>query len=560
MKSSRRSFIKTSAAAAAVAFAGKGLVPEFLRARTLAPGNPLRALPEFGGGTLAAEPASVAMWPGSKTAIHGLNGSYLGPTIRADRGDRFTARLRNGLEGEDLILHWHGLLAPEEMDGHPRHAVGPGSTYDYDFIVNQRAATCWYHSHTDMLTGPQVYKGLAGFFIIHDDEERALGLPSGDYDVPLAIQDKRVGAEFQLEYNPTTIDRMSGWQGDTILVNGTPDAELAVARTLYRFRLLNAANARVWKIGFADGRTFHLIGTDGGLIESPAEIDSFFLPPGARVEILVDFSRDAISSEVLLQSLEFDGESIPGSRQGRPADLMRFIVDRDGSSNGTIPETLSTIAPFDPSAAVRTRTFRTHMFNGKHAINDLVFEMMRVDFEVAMGEVEIWEFFNPSQEIHPMHVHGAHFQVLERNGSREIAPEERGWKDTILLFPYDRVQILLRFDAHPGMFMLHCHNLEHEDDGMMMNFMVTPPASVGRETRSGGTLRAHPNPASDGTMLRFAPAGTERELVVSDGLGRTLIRRPVHASSDGLHLDLSDIAAGSYWCRVGNEAIRIFVR
>lgn len=559
MESSRRSFLKQSTAAAVVV-AGHSLLPSLLRARSLPPGNPVRTLPDFTGGALTAAPGTNVLWPGKETAIYGLNGSYLGPTIRVNRGERFSAELRNQLVGEDLVLHWHGLLAPEDMDGHPHYAIGPGGTYNYDFLVNQRAATCWYHSHTDMRTGPQVYKGLAGFFIVHDEEERGLGLPSGQYDVPLAIQDKRVSDDLQFQYNLTTLDKMRGWQGDTILVNGTPDASLGVARTLYRFRLLNAANARVWKVVFSDRRAFHLIANDGGLLEQPVVVDSFFLPPGARTEILVDFSGDALGTELILQSLEFDnGESIPGTRQGNPADLIRFVVEREGASGGIVPETLSSIPRLDPSAAVRTRTFRTHMFDGRHAINDLSFEMMRVDFEVPMGELEMWEFFNPSQQIHPMHVHGVHFQVVKRNGSTQLAAEDQGWKDTVLLFPYDRVEVLLRFEAHPGLFLLHCHNLEHEDDGMMMNFYVTPPSSVNDTGRTSGALRAQPNPASDQTVLHFAPATKERALLLTDELGRELLRKNISPLIDHATLDLSKLTNGRYWCRVGNEAVPLVI-
>lgn len=558
MTSSRRSFLKKIAAAAALSVSGPRLFGPLLRAQPRALGNTLRILADLDGTVLTGAPVMAELQPGVQTAVYGLNGSYLGPTIRLNSGDRFSVQLQNRLVDEDLILHWHGLFAPEDMDGHPRHAVGPGENYDYDFLVNQRAGTYWYHSHTDMITAPQVYKGLAGLFIVHDDEEQGLGLPAGEYDVPLVVQDKRVTPEFQLEYAPTQVDVMRGWQGDTILVNGTPDATFSAAQTLYRFRLLNGANARVWKIGFSDNRRFHLIASDGGLLEQPIEIDSFFLPPGARAEILVDFSADQLNSEVLLQSLSFEGESIVGTRQGKPADLMRICVEREASSGGMVPETLSSIEHLDPLAAIRTRDFRTHMVDGQHAINDLVFSMNRVDFDVPMNELEIWEFFNPSQSIHPMHVHGVHFQVVERNGMAEnVWPEERGWKDTVLLFPFDRVRVALRFDAHPGIFMLHCHNLEHEDDGMMMNFRVTPPSSVAEQNTTFRHLQAHPNPVSSQTTVRFKAESRSRTLTLVDQRGNLVLQHNVPAHVEHVSLDLSHVAAGSYWCKIGTEALRL---
>ena len=558
MTSSRRSFLKKMTAATALSLTGPRLFSPLLRARPLASGNPLNIPAELAGTVLTGAPAMVELQPGVQTAVYGLNGTYLGPTIRVNRSDGFAVQLQNRLADEDLILHWHGLFAPEDMDGHPRHAVGPGENYDYDFVVNQRAGTYWYHSHTDMITGPQVYKGLAGLFIVHDQAELGLGLPSGEYDLPLIVQDKRVTPDFQFEYAPTPIDVMRGWQGDTILVNGTPDAVFSASQTLYRFRLLNGANARVWKIGFSDDRNFHLIAGDGGLLEQPIEIDSLFLPPGARAEILVDFSDDQMNSEVLLQSQEFDGESIAGTRQGKPADLMRICVESDASSGGVIPETLSSIEQLDPLDVVRTREFRTHMLDGQHAINDLIFGMNRIDFDVAMYELEAWEFFNPSQAIHPMHVHGVHFQVVERNGSIDnVWPEEQGWKDTVLLFPFDRVRVLLRFDRYPGVFMLHCHNLEHEDDGMMMNFRVTPPSSVAGLDRTSQYLQAYPNPVSGRTTLRFKAESRARKLALVDMRGNSVLHQTIPAQTEQVSLDLSGVAAGSYWCKVGTESLKI---
>lgn len=558
MSFSRRTFLKRTATAAAMSMVGPGVFSPLLRAGVRAAGNPLRIPADLVGSQLTGAPVMNEIFPGTQTAAYGLNGTYLGPLIRRNRGDRFAVQMLNNIPDEDLILHWHGLFAPEEMDGHPRHAVGTGETYDYDFLIDQRAGTYWYHSHTDMITGPQVYKGLAGFFLVHDEEEQGLGLPAGEYDVPLAIQDKQVTENFQLIYDPTPQDVMRGWQGDTILVNGTPDAVFSAARTLYRFRLLNAANARVWKLAFSDMRTFHLIASDGGLLEKPVEVDSFYLPPGARAEILVDFSGDTAGTEVQLRSVAFQAEGSAGSRQGKPADLMTISIDRDGSSGGVIPAALSTIEKHDPEQALRVRDFRVHMVDGKHGINNLLFGMNRIDFEVPFDELEIWEFFNPTQVIHPMHVHGVQFQIIERNGG--IWPEEQGWKDTVLLFPFDRVRVALRFVAHRGIFMLHCHNLEHEDDGMMMNFEVVGLGAVDGDDRSGAYLQAWPNPVLEHTTVRCRPASGRRELVLSDNRGREMMRAVLPAYADSVPLDLSGLAAGVYWCRVGTESLAITKR
>ncbi|MCB0714054.1 MAG: multicopper oxidase domain-containing protein [Ignavibacteriae bacterium] len=560
MPINRRTFLKRTAAASGIIAASPLLRYSNLLASP-DEANPLRRIPDLEGNLLTVAPTRFSLRPGGDSAIYGINGSYLGPTIRLNRGGELNVKMENRLIDEDLIIHWHGILAPSEMDGHPHLAVGPGEDYDYNFTVNQRAGTYWYHSHTDKFTGSQVYRGVAGLFIVHDEEESGLGLPSGDYDISVVLQDKRVTPDFELDYNLAPVDVMRGWQGDTMLVNGRPNVQLDVDRTLYRFRLLNGSNARVFLVGFEDGRTFHLIANEGGLLESPVEIDQFFLPPAGRAEILVDFSDDELNANLLLRSLTFFNESFPGSRQGKEADLLCFRVTGDGDSGGVVPQTMTTIEPYDPEAAMRSRSFRLHMANGHHAINDLSFELNRIDFEVPMGELEVWEFFNPTQLIHPMHVHGTQFQILDRNGRTEnIRPEEKGWKDMALLFPQEQVRVLVRFDAHPGRFMLHCHNLEHEDDGMMLNFRVNNPASVGGGVGERGHLSASPNIVEKETLIRFNPVKGDRQLQVIDLQGRTLLQRIIPSGRDSSLLDLSGFPSGSYWCRLGNESVRLLVK
>ena len=555
----RRKFLKQVLAGSALTIGAAGLRPFELLARNPS-GNQLRMLPDLKGSILNVAPTVNQLLPGTKTQVYGVNGSYLGPTVRLNRGESFNVQMQNRLIDEDLIIHWHGLHTSEEMDGHPRYAVGSGEDYNYNFVVNQRAGTYWYHSHTDMLTGPQVYKGIAGMFIVHDEEEQGLGLPSGKYDVPLVLQDKRVTSEFELDYQLSPIDKIHGWQGDTILTNGTPDAQLDVDRTLYRFRLLNGSNARVFLVGFEDERSFHLIATDGGLLEKSVEMSSLYLPPGGRAEILVDFSNDQLDTRLLLQTLQFWGEATPGTRQGKKADLLCCNVVGSSSSGGVIPQTLSTIEKYNPEDAKHTRLFRMHTFEGHHAINSLVFEMNRVDFEVPMGELEIWEFFNPTQFFHPMHIHATQFQTLDRNGSVDnVRPEEQGWKDMVLLFPQERVRVLVRFDKHPGVFMLHCHNLEHEDDGMMMNFRVAPPSSVEADSHNNGGVQVFPNPARTRTRLTFPPKPVERPMKLIDLSGKSILNYVVFPGITSIEIDLRSIPSGTYWCRLENEGVRLNV-
>ena len=436
--------------------------------------------------------ANLTIWPGYSTAVSAINGGVPGPTIRVQRGQEFTAQVQNSL-GEPLVLHWHGVLAPEGMDGHPRDQVAAGQSYQVQFPIPQRASTCWYHAHTDQLTAEQAYAGVAGFFIIEDPAEAAFGLPSGNHDVPLVFTDKRVSASRQLVYAPSMMDVMSGYLGDVMLVNGTPEAWLSVDRGLYRFRLLNGSNARIYKVALSDGRAFHLIGTDGGLLPAPVSVTSVMLAPGQRLEILVDFSSYSVGATLLLKSLSFPGGGgMMGSTQGLEMDLLRFYVDGAATGNATLPIALVPFTPFNSALAQRTRVFTLAMAGMVHTINGHLFSMARVDFTVPFGDLEIWEYRNTSTEPHPMHAHAALCQVLSRSSSASLPPEDTGWKDTVLVNPGETVRMLTRFDTHPGLFVHHCHNLEHEDSGMMQNFEVLPPPALAIRRDGAGVSLSWP--------------------------------------------------------------------
>jgi FtsP/CotA-like multicopper oxidase with cupredoxin domain len=480
MKTTRRRFLGRAAQGAAIVAAGVQFLPlPRLRAQSVRPGNPLRLPSDWSGDSLTASPANLSLWLGYSTAVFAINGMLPGPTIRVRCGAEFAARVQNNL-GEPLVLHWHGVLAPERMDGHPRDQVAAGQSYQVRFPVRQRASTCWYHAHTDQLTAEQAYAGVAGFFIIEDPAEAAFGLPSGNHDVPLVFTDKRVSASRQLVYTPSMMDAMTGYLGDLMLVNGTPDAWLSVDHGLYRFRLLNGSNARLYKVALSDGRSFQLIGTDGGLLPAPVAVTSVMLAPGQRLEVLLDFSAYAAGASVMLKSLSFAGSRgmMGGSRQGTEMDLLRFDVDSGATGNASVPAVLQPFSPFTPAQARRTRVFTLAMSGMTHTINGRLFNMQRTDFTVPFGEVEIWEYQNTGTEPHPMHAHGGLCQVLSRGSTAALPPEDAGWKDTVLVNAGETVRVLTRFDTHSGVFVHHCHNLEHEDSGMMQNFEVLPPPAL----------------------------------------------------------------------------------
>lgn len=451
------------------------------------PRTPLRLPKNYSGAGLSAE-ATVHEWTSGRSSnVLTLGGSYPAPTIRVRKGELFSVQFTNKL-AEDTNIHWHGLVTPADMDGHPKDPVKPGASFTYRFAVRQRPGTYFYHPHAHEATGKQVYLGMAGFYLVEDDEERALGLPSGEFDVPLLIQDRRLLGGPSLAFEPTMADMMEGFLGDTLVVNGVPDPQLDVAAGLYRLRLLNGSNARILKLAFAGMLPFAVIGTDGGLLDKPVSTTSIWLGPAERVEILVDFSTVGTGQSVMLQSVAFTapsgghggghgGAMAGGIAQGTALDVLRFDVRRAGAA-GRVPERLLPLEQLDPAQAQRTRAFTLAMnmqagaTRGMHTINGKTFDMQRVDAQIAFGATEIWELRSMDEgSIHPMHLHGVQFQVLSRSGG-PLTPSDQGWKDTVLVFPMETVRVIARFNDYRGLYLLHCHTLEHEDDGMMLNLQI----------------------------------------------------------------------------------------
>lgn len=445
--------------------------------------------------------------------------AYQNPILRIESGARFTASLDNALT-EPTIIHWHGLHTPAKMDGHPSDTIGPGARYDYDFTVPNRGGTYWYHTHAHELTAKQAYNGLASFFLVDDDDQRklakALDLKLGVTDLPLVIQDKQFDAQGKLVYRPNAHESMMGWLGDIVLANLTPNAAHVVTPRTYRLRLLNGSNARIYRLAFVKSDTvlpFTVIGTDGGLIERPEAVTEAFLAPGERLDVLFDAAQAQPGEIVFLKSLAFDpmenegegggmvGMNSQGNHRmsqmmagmgssrlplGAAFNVLKLSVTAGDRVVTTLPTVLSEIKPIRTEGALE-RKIELSMQAMRFLINGLTFRMNEIAFEVKRGAVEIWSISNPTVGMpHPMHIHGFSFQVLERLNSppqwsatarfgKGRAVGDLGWKDTVLVWPGETVRIAIDF-AHdfPGSqtYVFHCHNLEHEDAGMMINFRV----------------------------------------------------------------------------------------
>ncbi|MFC3997697.1 multicopper oxidase family protein [Nocardiopsis sediminis] len=447
--------------------------------------------------------AEIEILPGLRTEVWGYNGIFPGPTI-VSRSNRPVAVTHRNELPVPVVVHLHGGKTPPEHDGYPTDMILPaggpapsgheshggqsvplGDTSDgtrvYEFPLEQPAATLWYHDHRMDFTGPQVYRGLAGFHIVHDDVEDALPLPTGDRDVPLMICDRAFEEDGAFAYpsldpglqgepgveNPY----MSGVLGDVILVNGAPWPHMEVTGTRYRFRILNASNARRYKLALdpppAEGAAFTQIGSDAGLLGAPVELDDIEAAPAERFDVVVDFSAYPIDSEVtLVNAFGEDGT----------AQVMRFRVVEEADDDTEIPDRLAdfeTLARADAVATRRVRFAREAANPGGGGnlwtINGETFDPDRVDFEPALGSTEVWRI--TTNVHHPVHLHLAHFQVLSRDGG-DPGPYDAGWKDTIDLRDGEEAEILVRFTGYPGRYVYHCHNLEHEDMMMMANFTV----------------------------------------------------------------------------------------
>jgi FtsP/CotA-like multicopper oxidase with cupredoxin domain len=440
----------------------------------------LFAIPPIVGGTTTLTAQNVTANNTGFGNISGLgyhSNGLLGPTIKVNSGQPMNVNFVNQLN-EKTNIHWHGLKIPANMDGHPENFINAGGSFNYNFTVNQRAGLYWYHPHADGTTGKQVFQGLAGLVIVNDSEETALNLPSGNRELPLVIQDKRISAGSIL-YAPTMMDQMAGLMGQYILVNGVYAPSHNVETAKYRVRILNGSNARIYNLALSNGASFTVIGNDGGLLATPQTVNSLTVAPGERADLIIDFSSMGLNSELFLISKTFIGGNAQGTQEFK---IMKFKVTTQVVDNFSIPTTLSSIAPLTESMATKTRNFEiSNVDSGSmsgmmmHTINNKSYDANRIDEFVTNGAVEIWTFNNTNgQEPHPMHLHGVQFQILNRTGGRgTLTALEKGWKDMALCMPGEKVKVIVPFNGYTGKFVFHCHNLEHEETGMMGQFQVS---------------------------------------------------------------------------------------
>lgn len=458
---------------------GKGLVMVTL-AMALAPmaalaQQPLHIPSTLSGGTynLTMGVSTTEFFPGVATTTYGYNGPLLGPTLIMEQGQLARLNVENQL-GEEATTHWHGMHVPAGDDGGPHSIIDDGTTWSIDFTVMDSASTMWYHPHLHQRTTEQVDKGLAGMIFVRDAVEAAAGLPStyGVDEFPLILQDRAFNADGSINVVPL---------GDTMMVNGTIEPFLAAPAQVVRLRVLNGSNERTFNLGFDDGRSYFVIGTDGGLMPAPVPVSRFFLSPGERVDILVNLAGAALGSTLNL--LSFGSElpaDIAGARGAGPLDGADFqilelrLIEATASAVTEIPAAITTLNKYAEADAAVTRHLPFNFAGGVFTIGDSPFDMSRIDQTVQLGDVEIWELENTTFLSHPFHIHDIQFFILDRNGVAP-APQDAGKKDTVLVRAGETVRFITKFDdfADPDIpYMYHCHILPHEDAGMMGQFVV----------------------------------------------------------------------------------------
>ena len=494
--------------------------PMIPRRLLAAPQGPALVLPPLRDATgsaieLTARAGLAPLGGGAPVPTKGWDGAHLGPTLRMRRGSEVAVTARNETEAP-VSLHWHGLNVPSDVDGGaPQSAFPPGATRRLVLRPDQPAATLWYHTHVHGRAAPDVAAGLAGALILEDEGSDELGLPTtyGRDDLVLILQDKRLTEGGGLVYAPTMMDLTHGFVGDVVLANGQRGPVAEVPRGVIRLRLVNAATAAIFRLALSDGRPLHLLGVDQGLLPRPVETTSVRLAPGERLELAVDMAEGGearllasidpasgmmgmmggMSGMMGMDGMDHGGMggmtgTAKGMGRGAAGGQVILALRAGGAPSGTgaLPSRLAPDPEPDP-APEATRRFAFSegmeaamggmdhgaMAAGAMTVNGRAYDPDRIDFVTRPGAVERW-VVEAADMAHPFHAHGVKFLIEEPR-----APEEHGWKDVALVEGERALLVSVEAPSRGDVpFMLHCHILEHEDAGMMAQFLA-PPATAG---------------------------------------------------------------------------------
>jgi len=506
---------------------------------------------------------------GNQTITAGINGKFWGPTLFINKGDVVHMNVHNQLN-DSTTVHWHGMHLPAVMDGGPHQVIPPGTIWQPYWTVTNQAATYWYHPHLHMTTMEQITKGLGGFIIVRDSAERALPLPRtyGVDDIPLVLQDRDFTTSNQFSAVP---------YGDSMMTNMTLRPQFTLPAQVVRLRILNAAIERSYNLGFSDNRNFYVIASDGGLLNAPVAKTKYLIHAGERVEILVNCSGqngtsvDLKAYNSLLAGNVAGGESFPNGPFANALGHADFTVLHLNIAAPTqnpitsIPPALISNNYLSASAATTTRYLSISDSAGvpnilgpnAFILNHRLFNRGYNDYQVPLGNTEIWQITSSSVFGHPFHIHDVEFNILSING---VPPDasQAGWKDVVFVKgrtgPTNTVvRFIARFDdytdvLHP--FMYHCHISLHEDEGMMGQFVVTTPAAGNLLPETAEQVFSlYPNPARDRLYVKCSDETfTVGYVRIFDALGRTLLMLPRPDARQGI--DISGLPKGVYTLQV----------
>ncbi|MCB0669978.1 MAG: multicopper oxidase domain-containing protein [Saprospiraceae bacterium] len=524
--------------------------------------------------SLSLQNGQVEFYPGFNTHTIGYNQDILGPTLILEKGSNITFNVTNNLS-EQTTLHWHGLHVPAADDGSPHTIIEPGQLWSPSFTILDKSATYWYHPHLHEQTEEQVTRGAAGFIIVRDDEEAQLILPRtyGVDDFPIAVQTRAFDANKEFLWNTT--------EDDIVMCNGTLDPVLDVPAQVIRLRLLNGSTQRVYNLGFEDDLIFFQIATDGGLLNAPVSLKRLRLAPGERAEVLLDlsthqgqsFSFMSFASELpngIYGASNPSGHGSSGmmagsisgynnnSLNGNDFKIMQFQVSASTANPiFTIPSTLTSNTPYAEPSANNTREFYFQsphmgpqgMLNGPFAINGQLFNLNVINHEIPLNNIEIWELVNMTAISHPFHIHDVQFYILDINGNPPPA-NMQGRKDVVLVPPmFGTVRFITKFEDFAdenAPYMYHCHMLNHEDGGMMGQFVVVGTTT---STTKGGenSILIYPNPVANLVHVQGLPNSTIR----LQNLSGQLLEERVSLGNEE-QFNLAEFASGIYYFNIRN--------
>lgn len=524
---------------------------------------------------LTMDAGTTAFFPGYNTQTMGVNGDLLGPTLLLNRWDSITMNVTNALTSDSTTMHWHGMHVSPINDGGPHNIILPNSTWSPSFKVRDKAGVYWYHPHLHMKTNYHVSKGVAGMIIVRDSEEAALDLPRtyGVNDIPVILQTKAFDASREILVHSNS--------DSVMMVNGTIDPYKEVGAEIIRLRLLNGSSQRSFNLGLSNNANFTVIGSDGGLLSAPVQVNRLIIAPGERYEVLLDFTSSqgdtlALMSYASEMQNGIYGATNPGMGQmmtlngynpnvlnGADFEVLEFQIGANSASPVlSLPTTLVTHSPWQSSFADQSRTITfspqtmgMNQLNGKFLINGSSFSMNTINYSIPFGNIEVWTLTNNSAISHPFHIHDVQFYLIERGGAQPPL-QEQGRKDVVLVRPMETVKFVTRFETFYNdtiPYMYHCHLLTHEDDGMMGQFVVNS-TTVGLDEILAEDISIYPNPSHG--AIRIKSPERVKEIAIYDVAGnRVHVEKPETAE---ILLNLS-LPAGTYFIE-GQNLNRTWVK